>query len=235
MKSFEKYLKEAAAQELPLAPDDVLNAIARLDRLKTDENTPNHVYSFYNLPMYFGASIGHLFMKGYVTSYIGKSMDEKTIAEVIASAKEYQKVATAWKKEAADILKRYGGKAGLEGKYKTYVGPLKVKDLEEVGTRADGIMAVVKKGLGFWKALKKIAAMKMPRRKFMHEDDVVHIYDLSGKEVATGPFDKVASDLKFKKMFEKSIYCEKIGLYVISGPTAQSGLPSAKYIMAVEG
>ncbi len=235
MKSFEKYLKEAAAQELPLAPDDVLNALDRARKLRDDENTPNHVYSFYALPMYFGVSTGHLFMKGYVTSYIGKGMDEKAIAEVIASAKEYQKVAKAWKKETADIIKRYGGKSGLEGKYRTYVGPLKVKDLEEVGTRADGVIAVVKKGLAFWKALKAVAAMKMPRRKFMHEDDVVHIYDISGKEVATGSFDKVASDLKFKKMFEKSVYCEKIGLYVISGPTAQSGLPTAKYIMTVEG
>ena len=234
MKSFGKYLEEAAVEELPLAPDDVLNAIARLDRLKTDENTPNHVYSFYTLPMYFGVATGHLFMKGYVTSGIGKSMDEKTIAEVIASAKEYQKVATAWKKEAADILKRYGGKAGLEGKYKTYVGPLKVKDLEEIGTRADGIMAVVKKGLVFWKTLKTIAAMKMPRREFRFEDDNVHVYDIKGKEVAKGSFDKVATSLKFKTMFDKSVYCDKIGLYVISGPTAQSGLPTAKYIMAVE-
>jgi hypothetical protein len=233
MKSFGKYLEEAAA-ELPLAPDDVLNAIARLERLKTDENTPNHVYSFYTLPMYFGVSTGHLFTKGCVSSYIGKNMDEKTIAEVIASAKEYQKVATAWKKEAADIIKRYGGKAGLEGKYRTYVGPLKAKSLEEIGTRADGIMAVVKKGLTFWKTLKAIAAMKAPRREFGFEDDIVHVYDIKGKEVAKGSFDKVASSLKFKTMFDKSVYCEKIRLYVISGPTAQSGLPSAKYIMTVE-
>ena len=234
MKSFGKYLEEAVIEELPLAPDDVLNAVAHFGRLKTDENTPNHVYSFYTLPMYFGVATGHLFTKGCVSSYIGKSMDEKTIAEVIASAKEYQKVATAWKKEAADIIKRYGGKAGLEGKYRTYVGPLKVKSLEEVGTRADGIMAVVKKGLTFWKTLKAIAAMKMPRREFRFEDDIVHVYDIKGKEVAKGSFDNVASSLKFKTMFDKSVYCEKIRLYVTSGPTAQSGLPSAKYIMIVE-
>ena len=74
----------------------------------------------------------------------------------------------------------------------------------------------------------------MPRREFRFEDDNVHVYDIKGKEVAKGPFDKVASSLKFKTMFDKSVYCDKIGLYVISGPTAQSGLPTAKYIMAVE-
>ena len=232
MKTFIKYLEEAAFESLPLAPDDVLNAIDRVRKFKNDENTPNHVYSFYTLEEYFGKSTGFLFMKNYVDRYIGEKMDLKKIGEIMNSAKEYQKVANAWMKETADIIKRYGGKAGLEGKYRTNCGPLNFKSLEEVGTEAKRVVDTVKSGMGFWKTLKKIAGSRLKRREFRFEDDKVHLFDVEGKEVFKGKFDDLKGNLI--QMFNKSVYCANLGLYVLCASTRESGLPKAQYILVVE-
>lgn len=232
MKSFGKYLEEAVAEKLPLAPDDVLNAIGYVERLKTDRNLPNHVYSFEELDKYFGNATGFLFMKTYVDSYIGEKMDFKKIDEIMASGKEYQNVAKAWTAEVKDIMKKYGGKSGLEGKYRTYYGPLKIKSLEEVAVEAKRVLNTVKSGMPFWKGLKTVGALKMKRREFKFENDNVHLFDATGKKISSGKFDSLSEEVK--QMFMKSVWCANLGLYVLCGPSRGSGLPKAQYILVVE-
>lgn len=232
VKSFRKYLAETAFEDLPLAPDDVLNAIGYVERLKNDENLPNHVYSFYRLEEYFGKSTGFLFMKSYMDRYIGEKMDFKMIEEIMASAKDYQKLAKTWAAETLDILKRQGGKAGLEGKYRTHYGPLKVKYLEEVGVEAKRVLDTVRTGMAFWKGLKAVAKLKIKKREFKFADDKVHLFSASGKKISSGKFDSLSGDIK--QMFLKSVWCANLGFYVLCGPSRESGLPKAQYILVVE-